>query len=107
MRRLRQASMIAAFLLPTSAAPAIAEPAWVLWTQGVRDNRAISWFAVREYPSLSECKEASKDAAVGLQKSGYDLVATAESITAMKDDDNFTGLTCLPDTVDPRVPKGK
>jgi hypothetical protein len=26
----------------------------------------------------------------------------AESITAMKDDDNFTGLACLPDTVDPR-----
>ena len=43
----------------------------------------------------------------GLRKSGYDLVDTAESITAIKDDDNFTGLTCLPDTVAPRRGEGK
>jgi hypothetical protein len=48
-----------------------------------------------------------QETAVGLQKSGYDLVDTAESITAIKDDDNFTGLTCLPDTVDPRRAEGK
>jgi hypothetical protein len=52
-------------------------------------------------------QNALGETAVGLQRSGYDLVDTAESITAIKDDDNFTGLTCFPDTVDPRRAEGK
>jgi hypothetical protein len=47
------------------------------------------------------------DAAAGLQKSGYDLVDTVDSITAIKDDNNFTGLTCLPDAVDLRSDRGR
>jgi len=45
-------------------------------------------------------------AAENLQNNDYELVDTSESITAIKDNDNFTGLTCLPDTADPRGPKG-
>jgi hypothetical protein len=108
MRRLaRRAMLLVALSLLASAATASADWAWILWSQGVRDKTPITWFAVRAYPSLNDCKNALQEAAVGLQKSGYDLVDTAESITAIKDDDNFTGLTCLPDTVDPRRAEGK
>jgi hypothetical protein len=86
---------------------ASAERAWILWSQGVRDKTAVTWFTVAVYPSLNECRTALNEAAENLQNSGYELVKTAESITAMKDDDNFTGLTCLPDTVDPRRPKAR
>jgi hypothetical protein len=47
------------------------------------------------------------EAAAGLQKSGYDLVDTADRITPIKDDDNFTGLTCLLDAVDLRSDRGR
>lgn len=107
MTRLRRASVIATLLLLTWIATAGAERAWNLWSQGVRNQRAITWFTMAAYPSLNECRTALKEAAETLQNSGYELVDTAESITAMKDDDNFTGLTCLPDTVDPRGPKRK
>jgi hypothetical protein len=102
MTRLQPASAIATLFLLGLAATASADRGWILWSQGVRDKTPIAWFSVRAYPSLNDCKNALEEAAVGLQKSGYDLVDTAESITAIKDDDNFTGLTCLPDTVDPR-----
>ena len=106
MTRLRRASVIATLLLLTWVATAGAERAWNLWSQGVRNQRAITWLKMAAYPSLNECRTALKEAAETLRNSGYDLVDTAESITAMKDDDNFTGLTCLPDSVDPRGPKG-
>jgi hypothetical protein len=102
MTRLRRASVIAVVSSLTWAVTASAERAWILWSQGVRNKTAIDWFMVGRYPSLNECRIALKAAAENLQKSGYELVDVVESITAMKDDDNFTGLTCLPDTADPR-----
>jgi hypothetical protein len=101
MMRLRRASVIT--VLSSLAWAVMASAAdWNLWSQGVRNKTAIDWFMVGAYPSLNECRIALKAAAENLQKSGYELVDVVESITAMKDDDNFTGLTCLPDTADPR-----
>ena len=56
---------------------------------------------------IERVPNALNDAAAGLQKSGYDLVDTVDSITAIKDDNNFTGLTCLPDAVDLRSDRGR
>ena len=105
MMRLLPSSVIAVLSLVASVATAYAERPWILWSQGVRNKTAIAWFAAGAYPSLKECRTALTEAAERLQNSGYELVDTAQSITAMKDDDNFTGLTCLPGTVDPRGPK--
>jgi hypothetical protein len=98
MTRLRHASVIAVLFSLAWA--------WILWSQGVRNKMTINWFTVGAYASYNECRTALQEAAENLQNSGYELVDTAESITAIKDNDNFTGLTCLPDTVDPRGPKG-
>ena len=106
MMRLRRASVIAVLSSLAWAVTASAERAWILWSQGVRNKTAINWFTVGAYPSLNECRTALQEAAENLQNSGYELVDTVESITAIKDNDNFTGLTCFPDTVDPRGPKG-
>ena len=98
MTRLRQASVIAVLFSLAWA--------WILWSQGVRNKMTINWFTVGAYASYNECRTALQDAAENLQNSGYELVDTSESITAIKDNDNFTGLTCFPDTADPRGPKG-
>jgi hypothetical protein len=107
MTRLRRASVIAVLSSVACAATASAERTWILWSQGIRNKAAITWFTVGAYPSLNECRTALKEAAGNLHNSGYELISTAESITAVKDDDNFTGLTCLPDTVDLRRAEGK
>jgi len=106
MMRLRWASVIALLSSLAWAVTASAERPWILWSQGVRNKTAINWFTVGAYPSLNECRTALQEAAENLQNSGYELVDTVESITAIKDNDNFTGLTCFSDTVDPRGPKG-
>ena len=106
MMRLRRASVIAVLSSLAWAVTASAERPWILWSQGVRNKTAINWFTVGAYPSLNECRTALQEAAENLHNSGYELVDTVESITAIKDNDNFTGLTCFPDTVDPRGPKG-
>jgi hypothetical protein len=106
MMRLRRASVIAVLSSLAWAVTASAERPWILWSQGVRNKTAINWFTVGAYPSLNECRTALQEAAENLQNSGYELVDTVESITAIKDNDNFTGLTCFTDTVDPRGPKG-
>jgi len=99
--RLRRASVIA--VLSSLAWAVMASAAdWNLWSQGVRNKTAINWSTMGSYPSFGDCRTALKEAAENLENSGYELVDTAESITAIKDDDNFTGLTCLPDTADPR-----
>jgi hypothetical protein len=98
MTRLRQASVIAVLFSLAWA--------WILWSQGVRNKMTINWFTVGAYASYNECRTALQEAAENLQNSGYELVDTAESITAIKDNDNFTGLTCFPDTADPHGPKG-
>jgi hypothetical protein len=107
MMRLRRGRVIVALSLLGLSATASAEGAWILWSQGVRNKTPINWFTVEAYPSLNACRTGLKEAAASLQNSGYELVDAAESITAMKDDDNFTGLTCLPDTVDLRRAEGK
>jgi len=106
MMRLRRASVIALLSSLAWALTASAERAWILWSQGVRNKTAIDWFTIGAYPSFNECRTALQKAAGNLQNSGYELVDTAESITAIKDNYNFTVLTCPPHTVDPRGPKG-
>jgi len=99
--RLRRVPAIAALSVLAWAATASAAWAWILWSQGVRQD-AHNLVRGESVSVIERLQNALQEAAVRLQKSDHDLVDTAESITAIKDDDNFTGLTCLPDTVDPR-----
>jgi hypothetical protein len=77
--------------LLTGATSASAECAWVLWASGVKDGRPISEFPADSFQTLLECK--------------------AEATRLLRPRDPKTGdlrnTVCLPDTVDPREPKGK
>jgi hypothetical protein len=98
MTRLAQkVSLLAALSLLTSAATVSAECAWVLWvTRTTTASGADFDSSPRDsYVSLQECKTAQQ--APAMKK----IVSESER----------TGLrlspVCLPDTVDPRGPKGK
>ena len=74
MMRLGRSSVITMLSLLASVAAAYAERAWILWSQGVRDKTAITWFTVGAYPSLNECRTALKDAAGSPQHIVVDLL---------------------------------
>ena len=87
MRLARRASLFVAFYLLTTAATAHAECAWVLWSASGGASLPVS-----AWDANSRCEEAKNERLRAL------------SSTVERKDVTFV---CLPDTVDPRGPKGK
>ncbi len=93
MRLARRALLLLAFYLLTSAATASAECAWVLW---IRDP--LGWSLISAVSTKEECNKAMerKSAQVRAGREALRLPSTP-----------LPDYYCLPDTVDPRGPKGK
>jgi hypothetical protein len=94
IRLARRASLLVAFSLLTSAATADAECAWVVWAGAERNPRPIigdpiEWTPVRGFDTKQAC------------------VKTATEATGNPKNKAWVEFRCLPDTVDPRGPKGK
>jgi len=92
------------------ATSASAECAWVLW-DGSLFKGEWSWGVPSAYPTMKECSENLLTMA-GLYKGDSFEVKGAfhgsrEASYRKKGDDTRNKLVCLPDTVDPRGPKGK
>ena len=102
MKRAAQgASFIAVLSLLTSVATAHAECAWVLWSHFILRDGDHLW-ADHAFASKRECRAAAKAV---LQEAGArgNTVAGGRVTTTTGD----LLPICLPDTVDPRGPKGK
>ena len=104
MRLGRRASLLVAFSLLTSAATAHAECAWVLWMMG----GSYPWHVFQAFSTREGCVGAMHQQAKAIDKrvlkvtqdmSGGSFVANAHG--------QIHRGQCLPDTVDPRGPKGK
>jgi len=92
MRLGRRTSLLVALYLLTSAAAAYAECAWVLWMSPPPKTSDLFWGPADSFQRLEECKRDT-DRATGRQQ--------AKPLA----EQNL--YVCLPDTVDPRGPKGK
>jgi hypothetical protein len=116
----RGASLLVAFSLLTSAATASAECAWVVWqeTSGMSDRSDYfsEWGVSLASSSEQECRRAAAEQLraretmlrqPGPNKKTPDVKVEGPYVTH-----TFTGgllsyrYVCLPDTVDPRGPKG-
>ena len=94
----RMATLLVALSLLTSAATAYAECAWVLWAGGVKTSGEAVYAPIEGYPTRAECVKGRSASSV-------------DEVEQLKRDIAGAGMklafTCLPDTVDPRGPKGK
>ena len=107
----RTATVTLALCVLASAATASAESAWVLWTDTTKPSGQRTWEVGLAFPDYDDCQAAVSIVRVTEKKPD---VARIEK----KGDDTFLAyfhdgtvgtlrFVCLPDTVDPRGPKGR
>jgi hypothetical protein len=101
--------------LTVFATPASAECAWVVWQQTVKPVQ--EWAIFDAHPTVTECSAWLVEYASTLKRDGYSVSAMPDSpprpgavlprtFTFRKGGETGSFM-CLPDTVDPRGPKGK
>ena len=98
MRLPRSTPFLLVLSLLTSAATASAECAWILWAGGVKASGEAVYAPIEGYPTRAECMKGR-------------TASSVDEVEQLKRDVAGAGMklafTCLPDTVDPRGPKGK
>ena len=104
MRAARRVSLLVAFYLLTSAATAHAECAWVLWLMG----GPSPWGVFQAFSTREGCIEAMRQQAAAVDKRTLRVTqdTSGGSFTANARGRILRG-QCLPDTVDPRGPRGQ
>ncbi len=103
--------LVALLLLVVGTGTASAECAWVLWLETVNVANGVGNPDVQSaYPTSQECGENIRAMAVVLKGKGYDVGGgtkyTTYDLIAKKGKERLH-YYCLPDTIDPRGPKGK
>ena len=97
--------LVVAFSLLTSTATADAECAWVLWFNPEANVNMVE----SAHSSVTECDVALADMRAVLRRDGYKVYGgSASSDHVLLGERGVEHITyrCLPDTVDPRGPKG-
>ena len=101
MKRVIRVTSVVTLLLLTAMSLAAAEGPWVLWSKlTFRDGEG--WLVNRAFDSADECRAAA--AAALREAAGRGNTVVGGSV---KTANGEITPVCLPDTVDPRGPKGK
>ena len=104
MTRLWPRILLTLLCLLALATSASADGAWALWMMGA----ASPWDSVGTFSTREQCLEALHQQAQAVEKLGLKVTEDiAGSSFAATDADRDMRGQCLPDTVDPRGPKGK
>src|SRR2546422_266545 len=92
--------------LITSPTLAFAECAWVLWSLSILPLPE-TYRVDQAHPTRRECVEKVHIFAALLKKEGYTMRAEGGPEAIGQKGSEMVRYFCLPDTVDPRGPKGK
>ncbi len=117
MRLVRRASLVVGFCVFAVVATAAADCAWVLWKQPTALKGGDgAWGLWTAYPTVTACTQALDsreiEARKGIPFTDISRRAPTDLFLMFREGDSgvFTsGISwqCLPDTIDPRGPKGK
>ena len=121
MRRLSRARLLLALSLLTSVASACAECAWVFWEESTgpppqeRSTRAVSAWNTRDACEQALTQELGSDSALYSKNTNTEVMIDHQAgqprlWARTKGHPELLIMNtyvCLPDTVDPRGPKGK
>src|SRR5262249_32088012 len=123
MMRLRQALVITALALLTFVETAHGECAWVLWEHRVTPSKsgapAEAWLPSEATETRADCEARTEKLIQGLVQprttgslTKYERIGDSKGVTmylGRKEQGAYqtSDFRCLPDTVDPRGPKGK
>jgi hypothetical protein len=92
------------------ATSASAECAWVLWSEIDTPTYSSGLALVTAYSTVSECDAAVRGDASKMQREGYSVAfpKTHVALAFKGKGDKIVShrWTCLPDSIDPRGPKG-
>ena len=115
----RRATLLVTFFLLASTATAHAECAWVMWQHSTLGaSSRVMTDPVDAHPTRQACGDAIKAALataeasrsetmlVTVDRTQNSVVSFVQTKNGMKPVTSYS-LLCLPDTVDPRGPKGK
>ena len=108
-QRARRASLVVVLLLLASLGTASAECAWVLWGHmgnidlGASPPDGSKWNQFAAFATMAECEHSRETA----QEGNAGVLRLFDPATAAKLKIPDFLYRCLPDTIDPRGPKGK
>jgi hypothetical protein len=97
-------TLLTLLCLLTFATSAHTEGAWMLWMMGA----SSPWDSIGTFPTREQCVEALHQQAQAVEKLGLKVTEDVPggSFAATDADRDIRG-QCLPDTIDPRGPKGR
>jgi hypothetical protein len=114
IRLARSASLLVTFYLLTSAATAHAECAWVLWEETFSSAASPrAWTIDAAFGTEAVCEQNMTEIMTRFvektkgEKTSYKFRSATTLETVGPLGGHFIRFVCLPDTVDPRGPKGK
>ena len=108
MRLARRILLLVVLSLLASVATASAECAWLVWWTGT--NIGGNWAILGAHPTLSECDRDLSTYLKSYKRDGWTVQGASGSGSHGFDAEKggvAKVFECLPDTVDPRGPKGK
>jgi hypothetical protein len=110
MRAILVSSFVAMLFLAVTTS-ASAECAWVLWEDTILPTSKTSTEPVRAYTTKPDCDRALSEALASFTSSSGTIVRKdakqQEAYVTIGNSTMTYRYVCLPDTVDPRGPKGK
>ena len=96
-----------ASILLLTVSSASAECAWLMWNRANAPTAPEAWTIGTAFGNRKACTHEISKRAKGWKNTGWNVVFDTDARIAAKSQAGVNELICLPDSADPRAPKGR